>query len=77
MTDEPDALICDLVEWLAAAPRTRADVIEAWRSACPRLTVMEDALDGGWIERAPGGSFAPSAAGAALARRLKAARAPR
>ena len=73
MTTTPDPLICDLVEWLAAAPRTRAEIVEAWRSSCPRLTIIEDATDGGWIERA-GAGFAPTQAGRALAERLRAAR---
>lgn len=72
--ETPDALVCDLVEWLAASPRSRAEVIDAWRSSCPRLTVIEDALEGGWIERAPGATFTTTPAGAALARHLRASR---
>lgn len=75
MSETPDALICDLVEWLAAAPGARAEVVDAWRSSCPRLTVIEDAVDGGWITRAPGATFIPTRAGAALVARLLAARA--
>lgn len=74
MTDAPDPLICDLVEWLAAAPRSRAEVVEAWRTSCPRLTIIEDAEDGGWITRAPGATFTPTQEGRALAERLRAAR---
>ena len=47
-----DPLILDFVEWLAAEPRTYADVMEAWRTSCPRLTVWEDAMDRGLIMRA-------------------------
>jgi hypothetical protein len=72
----PDPLICDLVEWLAAAPRSRAEVMDAWRSSCPRLTIIEDAADGGWIMRV-GASFAPTPSGRALAERLRSARAAR
>lgn len=75
MRDAPDALICDLVEWLDQAPRTRAEVVDAWRTSCPRLTVIEDAEDGGWITRAAGATFVPTHEGQALARRLRAARA--
>ena len=46
-----DPLILDLVEWVAREPRTYADVIEAWRTSCPRLTVWEDACDRGYLER--------------------------
>jgi len=72
MTAEPDPLVRDLVEWLAKAPRSRAEAIEAWRSSCPRLTIIEDAVEGGWIERRPDGGFAPTPRG----RDLIAARAP-
>ena len=30
--------------WVANRPRSYADVLEAWRSSCPRLSVWEDAL---------------------------------
>jgi hypothetical protein len=42
-----DPLILDLLEWIAREPRSYADVIEAWRTSCPRLTVWEDAVDRG------------------------------
>jgi hypothetical protein len=38
-------LVLDLIEWLAAAPRPYTEVMDAWRTSCPRLTVWEDALD--------------------------------
>lgn len=44
------ALMLDMVEWLAPAPRPYAEVIEAWRTSCPRLTVWEDATEEGVIE---------------------------
>ena len=46
-----DALILDMLEWLAAAPRPYTQVMEAWRSSCPRLTIWEDALDRGFVAR--------------------------
>jgi hypothetical protein len=30
--------------WVANRPRNYADVLEAWRSSCPRLSIWEDAL---------------------------------
>lgn len=56
---EREALVLDLVEWLAPAPRPYAEVLEAWRTSCPRLTVWEDALDGGYLRRdaGPGGTM--------------------
>ena len=54
-----EPLIFDLVEWVAKAPRTHADVMNTWRTSCPRLTVWEDAVDRGLVVRknAPGGAI--------------------
>jgi hypothetical protein len=46
-----DPLILDLLEWIGREPRAYADVIDAWRSSCPRLTVWEDAMDRGFAAR--------------------------
>jgi predicted transcriptional regulator len=46
-----EPLIFDLVEWVAREPRTQADVMNTWRTSCPRLTVWEDAVDRGLVER--------------------------
>jgi hypothetical protein len=51
MADVLDPLVRDLVEWVAKKPRTYAEVIEVWRTSCPRLTVWEDAVDRGFVER--------------------------
>ena len=50
MTMENKALILDLVEWIAAAPRPYADVMDAWRTSCPRLPIWEDAVDHGFVQ---------------------------
>ncbi|RKQ72948.1 hypothetical protein [Oceanibaculum indicum] len=50
-TDSPEALVLDLVEWVALAPRPYGEAIEAWRTSCPRLTVWEDAADQGLVRR--------------------------
>ena len=54
MADAPNPLVLDLVEWIAAAPRPYADVLDRWRTSCPRLTVWEDALDRGFVKRTAG-----------------------
>ena len=46
-----DPLILDLLEWIGREPRSYADVIDAWRTSCPRLTVWEDAIDRGFASR--------------------------
>lgn len=59
MTTPIEPLILDLVEWVAATPRPYGEVIEAWRTSCPRLTVWEDAVDRGLVacERREGGGL--------------------
>jgi hypothetical protein len=51
-----DSLVLDMLEWLAKEPRTYAQTMDAWRTSCPRLTVWEEALDRGLVERKTGGS---------------------
>jgi hypothetical protein len=46
-----DALVLDLVEWVARAPRPYDEVLDAWRTSCPRLTIWEDAVDRGLVRR--------------------------
>lgn len=51
MTDTLTPLICDLLEWLDREPRTHAEVMEGWRTSCPRLPVWEEATDRGYVRR--------------------------
>jgi hypothetical protein len=51
MPNDLDPLILDLLEWIGREPRSYADVIDAWRTSCPRLTVWEDAMDRGFAAR--------------------------
>ena len=44
-------LILDLVEWVATRPRPYAEVMAAWRTSCPRLTIWEDSIDDGYLVR--------------------------
>ena len=53
MRDETDALVLDLVEWIAREPRLYSEVIDTWRTSCPRLTIWEDAVDRGYVARRP------------------------
>jgi hypothetical protein len=46
-----DPLVMDLVAFVAKQPRPYDEVIDAWRTSCPRLTVWEDAIDHGLITR--------------------------
>ena len=51
MADTSDPLVLDLIEWIAREPRLYAEVIETWRTSCPRLTIWEDAVDRGYVTR--------------------------
>lgn len=45
MSNDPAALLTvQFLAWLTETPRSYADVMEAWRSSCPRLTIWEDAV---------------------------------
>jgi hypothetical protein len=45
MSDILTSLTMDFLAWLEREPRTYADVMDAWRTSCPRLTIWEDAID--------------------------------
>ena len=51
MAETTDPLVLDLVEWIAREPRLYSEVIESWRTSCPRLTIWEDAVDRGFVTR--------------------------
>jgi hypothetical protein len=44
-----EGLILDLLQWLANGERTYEEVMDAWRTSCPRLPVWEDANDRGLV----------------------------
>jgi hypothetical protein len=45
-----DALIIDLLDWVAQRERTYEEVMDAWRTSCPKLPVWEDANDRGFVK---------------------------
>jgi hypothetical protein len=51
MTTSVDALILDLLEFVANDKRSYVDVMEAWRTSCPRLPVWEEANERNLIAR--------------------------
>lgn len=51
MRNDLDPLILDLLDWIAREPRSYVDVLDAWRTSCPRLTVWEDCVDRGFATR--------------------------
>jgi hypothetical protein len=69
VTDSVETLVLDLLEWLGPNPRPHAEVLETWRTSCPRLAVWEEANERGYIDRrhvkGEGQFIAVSARGAA------------
>ena len=51
ISDTVETMVLDLLEWVGPNPRPYSEVIEAWRTSCPRLPVWEDANDRGFISR--------------------------
>lgn len=51
MSHTIEPLILDLLEWIGPHHRPYAEVIDAWRTSCPRLPVWEEANDRGFIEQ--------------------------
>ena len=69
--DPVDALILDLLEYVASGEKDYVEVMDAWRTSCPRLPVWEEANDRGLVTRAKSGSraiVAITASGRALLR---------
>jgi hypothetical protein len=75
MPDDDDALARQnlaltraLLEWVASAPRTYGDLIETWRSTCPRHAILEDAQVAGLIDHdgCKNGTVRLTAAGARM-----------
>ncbi len=56
MAEAVDALILELLEWIACHRLNYAQVLEVWRSTCPRHTTWEDACSEGLIQCTPDAS---------------------
>jgi hypothetical protein len=51
MFDAVESLILDLLEWVANGERNYDEVMDAWRTSCPRFPVWEDANDRGLVAK--------------------------
>jgi hypothetical protein len=51
MSESVEALILEVLEWIGPRPRPYAEVLDAWRTSCPRLPVWEEATARGFIAR--------------------------
>jgi D-3-phosphoglycerate dehydrogenase len=47
--DAVDALVSDLLDWIGSG-RPYAEVMDAWRTSCPRLPVWEEANSRGYLQ---------------------------
>lgn len=56
MSASPDLIMIQFLEWVAARPRRREDVLDAWQSSCPRFPVWEDARADGLVHQCGGGT---------------------
>jgi hypothetical protein len=43
-------LTLQLLAWIGEAPRSYGEVMDAWRTTCPRLSIWEDAVRDGFVE---------------------------
>lgn len=50
----PSLIMVQFLEWVAARPRSREDVLDAWQSSCPRFPVWEDARAEGFVRQKGG-----------------------
>jgi D-3-phosphoglycerate dehydrogenase / 2-oxoglutarate reductase len=51
--DPVDSLVLDLCDYLAGGPRAYAEVMDAWKTSCPRLPVWEEANFRGFVRCRP------------------------
>jgi hypothetical protein len=54
METQPSLIMIQFLQWVADRPRSREDVMDAWRSSCPRFPVWEDARAEGLIHQCGG-----------------------
>ena len=60
MQEPISPLTREFLTWIADRPRTYPEAMEAWRTACPRHPVWEDALIDGLIQVENSGSMEQS-----------------
>ena len=54
MSTQPSLIMIQFLQWVADRLRSREDVMDAWRSSCPRFPVWEDARADGLIRQCGG-----------------------
>jgi hypothetical protein len=53
-------LTLQFLAWIGEEPRSYGEVMDAWRTSCPRLSIWEDAVRDGLVEVAPAPPSLPS-----------------
>jgi hypothetical protein len=66
MTATNKALTRQMLEWISSTPRTREEVLQVWRTSCPRLSIWEDACIDGLVAFGAGGAVMVTESGARL-----------
>jgi hypothetical protein len=51
MSDAVEPLILDLLEWVVGGERGYLEMMDAWRTSCPKLPVWEEANARGLVTR--------------------------
>jgi len=68
-TKPVSALTIQFLTWAASRPRTRSDVMDAWRSTCPMNSIWEDAVIDGLVSLDPAGNVILTSLGRAALER--------
>jgi len=50
MATAHDFLTLQMLEWIAQTPHPYSEVMEVWRSSCPRMSIWEDACASGLVD---------------------------
>lgn len=50
MSTATEALTIQMLQWISDHPRVYSEVLDAWHTTCPRLSIWEDACDDGLID---------------------------
>ena len=50
MLPKPSLPMVQFLNWIAVRRRSHAEVMDAWQSSCPRLSVWEDAVIEGYVQ---------------------------
>jgi hypothetical protein len=54
MNSVQSALTAQMLEWIASGRHPYREVIDVWKTSCPRLSIWEDACIEGLVDCTPG-----------------------